>query len=135
MAAPEAALLVVDDNEVILLVSLSMLQHLGYRAETARDGHQALKRMETERFELVLMDLEMPEMDGAEATRRIRASLEAACQPHIVGLSAHALSTYRDSSLAAGMNDYLTKPLQIDDIRRLLARYQATQDSLPADSP
>jgi signal transduction histidine kinase/ActR/RegA family two-component response regulator len=128
-------ILVVDDNEVNLLVSVSMLEHLGYEAETARDGRDALKRLETERFDLVLMDLEMPEMDGAEATRRIRATLSAARQPHIVGLSAHALSTYRDSSLAAGMNDYITKPLQVDDIGRLLARYQAAQEALPAGSP
>jgi CheY-like chemotaxis protein len=64
----------------------------------------------------------MPEMDGAEATRRIRSSLPSASQPYIAGLSAHALSSYRDESLAVGMNDYVTKPFQIPDIEGLLRR-------------
>ena len=131
--APSQALrvLVVDDNEVNLLVSVSILQHLGYRAETARDGREALTCLEREGFDLVLMDLEMPAMDGAEATRRIRSTVPATRQPYIVGLSAHALSSYRDESLASGMNDYVTKPCQIDDIRRLLARYEAARLILP----
>jgi CheY-like chemotaxis protein/anti-sigma regulatory factor (Ser/Thr protein kinase) len=125
--APTQALriLVVEDNEVNLLVCLTMLRHLGYEAETARNGREAVACLEIKTFDLVLMDLEMPEMDGAEATRWIRSSLPAARQPHIVGLSAHALSSYRDQSLAAGMDDYLTKPFQVDDLRRLLAQAPA----------
>ena len=132
--APAQALriLIVEDNEVNLLVSLSMLRQLGYEAETARNGREALASLETRTFDLVLMDLEMPEMDGVEATRRIRSSLPAARQPHIVGLSAHALSSYRDKSLAAGMDDYVTKPFQVEDIRGLLARYPAAQRSAGA---
>ena len=125
-------ILIVEDNEVNLLVSLSMLRQLGYEAETARNGREALASLETRTFDLVLMDLEMPEMDGVEATRRIRSSLPAARQPHIVGLSAHALSSYRDKSLAAGMDDYVTKPFQVEDIRGLLARYPAAQRSAGA---
>ncbi len=133
-AAPTQPLriLVVEDNEVNLLVSLSMLRHLGYEAESARNGREAVTILEIKTFDLVLMDLEMPEMDGAEATRRIRSSLPAARQPHIVGLSAHALSRYRDESLAAGMDDYLTKPFQIDDLRALLSRMASPRKTPPS---
>ncbi len=120
-------ILVVDDNAVNLLVAVAMLRHVGCEAETAGNGQEALVALEGKRFDLVLMDLEMPEMDGVEATRRIRSGSPPAQQPYIVGLSAHALSSYRDESLAVGMNDYVTKPFQIADIEGLLSRYQAAQ--------
>lgn len=124
---PGFRILVVDDNAVNLLVAVSMLKHLGYEPETATNGSEALAAVERHPFDLVLMDLEMPEMDGAEATRRIRSSLPAGSQPYIAGLSAHALSSYRDESLAVGMNDYVTKPFQIPDIEGLLRRCQAAR--------
>jgi CheY-like chemotaxis protein len=118
---------VVDDNAVNLLVAVAMLKHFGLEAETATNGREALTAAEGKPFDLVLMDLEMPEMDGVEATRRIRSSLPPARQPYIVGLSAHALSSYREESLQVGMNDYVTKPFQIADIEGLLSRYQAAR--------
>jgi signal transduction histidine kinase/ActR/RegA family two-component response regulator len=120
-------ILVVDDNAVNLLVAVSILKHLGYEPETAANGSEALAALERQPFDLVLMDLEMPEMDGAEATRRIRGSLPPTRQPYIAGLSAHALSSYRDESLAVGMNDYVTKPFQIADIEGLLRRWQTSR--------
>ncbi len=120
-------ILVVDDNAVNLLVAVAMLKHFGLESETAGNGREALAALEGQPFDLVLMDVEMPEMDGVEATRRIRSTLPPARQPYIVGLSAHALSSYRDESLGVGMNDYVTKPFQLADIEGLLSRYQAAQ--------
>lgn len=121
--AQSLRILVVDDNAVNLLVAVLMLEHLGYKPDQAANGREAVAALERQPYDLVLMDLEMPEMDGVEATRQIRSRLPAERQPRIVGVSAHALSSHRDQSLAGGMNDYITKPLQLTDIEALLSRY------------
>jgi signal transduction histidine kinase/FixJ family two-component response regulator len=127
VSVPGLRILVVDDNEVNLFVAVSMLRHLGYEPEVAMNGRDAVEMLERKPIDLVLLDLEMPEMDGLEATRRIRSSFPATRQPYIAGLSAHALSSYRDQSLAVGMNDYVTKPFQLGDLTALIARYRAAQ--------
>jgi CheY-like chemotaxis protein len=101
-------------------VVLMLLRKQGIEADIAADGEQAIAAVRKDRYDLVLMDVQMPNVDGLAATREIRNSLPADCQPAIVGLTAHATTEYRDICLEAGMNGYLTKPLDRDKLRTVL---------------
>ena len=104
--------LVVEDNVVNQKVALGMLAKVGCRADVAANGLEALEAVRRQRYDVVLMDVQMPVMDGLEATRQIRAQLPAERQPHIVALTANAMADDRDRCLSAGMDDYLSKPLR-----------------------
>ena len=102
-------------------VALRMLDRLGYRADLAGNGVEALAAVRRAPYDVVLMDMQMPEMDGLEATRRIRVEpLDA--QPRIIAMTANAMDGDRDACLAAGMDDYLAKPVRIEDLSRALER-------------
>ncbi|MCW2833028.1 MAG: multi-sensor hybrid histidine kinase, partial [Nocardioides sp.] len=104
--------LVVEDNVVNQKVALGMLAKLGCRADVAANGLEALEAVRRQRYDVVLMDVQMPVMDGLEATRQIRAELPDERQPHVVALTANAMAEDRDRCLSAGMDDYLSKPLR-----------------------
>jgi len=132
--ASRRTVLVVEDNPVNRKVAVSMLRKLGWRAETAADGREALKALEAGDYSLVLMDCQMPEMDGFEATARIRALAPAAedgTAPGgkgflpIIALTANAMEGDRERCLRAGMNDYLAKPVHLDDLRAALVKWGA----------
>jgi len=116
-------ILLAEDNAVNQKVALLSLQKLGFRADAVANGREAIKMLEQSDYDLVLMDIQMPEMDGYEATREI-LSRSAAGQFRrplaIVALTANALQPERDKAFAAGMDDYLTKPLQREALRNLL---------------
>ena len=122
-----ARVLLVEDNRVNLLVAAGMLARIGCAVETASTGREAVERFAPGRYDLVLMDCQMPDMDGFEATAAIRAR-EAAGASHmpIVALTANAIEGDRDTCLAAGMDDYLAKPFRLADLRRVVARWQGT---------
>lgn len=123
-AAQALKILVVEDQRVNQRVILRMLEHLGYSAELATNGAQAVRACREAPFDLILMDCQMPEMDGYEATRRIRA-LGLPHQPAILAMTAHALSGDRDKCLACGMDDYLSKPLGLDVLGEAIERWCA----------
>ena len=112
-------ILLAEDEAVNRIVIVGMLQHLGYQADSVNDGVEALEAFERETYDVVLMDVQMPGVDGLEVTRRIRSAPRN--QPHIIALTAHALAGDRERCLAAGMNDYLTKPLGLTAIEHALA--------------
>jgi CheY-like chemotaxis protein len=114
-------ILVVEDNVVNQKVALGMLARLGCRADVAANGLEALEAVHRQPYDVVLMDVQMPLMDGLEATREIRTQLPAEGQPHIVALTANALAEDRDSCLSAGMDDYLSKPLRAAQLVAVLA--------------
>jgi two-component system, sensor histidine kinase len=116
-----ARVLVVEDNSVNQKVIRRTLERLGYAPRVVDDGRTAVMALQEEPFDLVLMDVEMPELDGPAATREIRATLPAAQQPVIVAMTAHALAGNRAEFLSAGMNDYLAKPLRLAELTRVLA--------------
>jgi CheY-like chemotaxis protein len=99
-----------------------LLSRLGHRVERVRNGREAVAAVQRRRFDLVLMDMEMPEMDGMAATRAIRALADPANVTPIVALTAHAFGGLREELLSAGMNDYLTKPIQAEALAAVLAR-------------
>jgi CheY-like chemotaxis protein len=116
--------LLVEDNRVNLLVSLGMLERIGCAVETALTGREALERFAPGRYDLVLMDCQMPDMDGFEATVAIRAREPSGVRrTPIVALTANAIEGDRDRCLAVGMDDYLAKPLRLADLRRVVARW------------
>ena len=113
-------ILLAEDNAVNRKVVLQMLRKLGYRADAAADGLEVLKALERQRYDLVLMDIQMPDMDGLEAARRIRKQLSAAEQPCIMALTAYAMDGDKERCLDAGMDGYISKPLKIDELRATL---------------
>ncbi|HTU71540.1 MAG TPA: response regulator [Candidatus Baltobacteraceae bacterium] len=123
-AAHGTTILLVEDNEVNRRITLHQLEKLGYRAECAVNGRDAYERAEREQFDLILMDCQMPVMDGFEATRLIRRR-EGRTGLHvpIVAMTANALTGDRDACFAAGMDDYVSKPVAVDDLRTVLERW------------
>lgn len=130
--ASRLKVLVAEDNPVNRLVVLRMLEKLGVPADFVTDGRQAISAVSKARYDLVLMDVEMPEMDGLTATQQIRASLTADLQPAIFGLTAHAEIEYRDICLRAGMNGCLTKPLEPEKLQSLITELSNRIDDATA---
>lgn len=119
--APEAVL-VVEDNPVNARLIMTLLEQAGYEAIAAENGREALEAVAKRPFSLVLMDIQMPEMDGLEATRRLRSDPRTQSLP-VVAVTAHALIGDRERCLAAGMNDYLTKPVDREKLLSTISRY------------
>ena len=115
-------ILVVEDNAVNQQLVLLMLQKVGYRADVAANGVEALEALERQPYDAVLMDVEMPEMDGLEATRRIHRSLPRERRPHIIAVTANAMQGERELCIQAGMDDYIAKPIRIDELTAALSR-------------
>jgi PAS domain S-box-containing protein len=114
------SVLVVEDNPVNQRVASLMLQRLGYRADLAGNGLEAVEAAARRRYDLILMDVQMPEMDGLQATRAICARTVGLDRPRIVAMTANASTLDREQCLAAGMHDFLTKPVRTDDLLRAL---------------
>ena len=125
--------LLCDDNVVNQKVASRLLQQMGYRPEVAGHGGQALAALDKKPFDLIFMDVMMPEMDGLEATRAIRErQKDRANHPNykspivIVAMTANAMQGDRDKCLAAGMDDYLSKPVRLEDFRAIIERWGTT---------
>ena len=115
-------MLVVEDHHVNRLLVVKMLQKLGIDPDVASDGLEALSLIQSKSYDVVLMDIQMPNMDGLTATRRIRAQTHMP-QPYIIALTANAMTEDRARCLAQGMNDFLAKPISLMRLRECLQRY------------
>ena len=109
------------------MVLKGYLKRLGYGVLSARDGRQALDLMQSKMVDLVLMDCQLPVMDGYEATRAIRALAPPLCDTPVVALTANAMETDRQRCLQSGMNEFLQKPAQLEQLRTTLAAYLEPQ--------
>ncbi len=117
-------ILLAEDNVVNQKVALKILEKMGYAADIVETGRQAVQRLEEKPYDLVLMDVEMPEMDGIEATRTIRGQ-ESSVLNHdvyIIAMTAHAMKQDMERCLEAGMNDYVTKPIQKKELKEAIER-------------
>jgi signal transduction histidine kinase/DNA-binding response OmpR family regulator/HPt (histidine-containing phosphotransfer) domain-containing protein len=136
--AGSTRILLVEDNPVNLMVAQRLLQVLGYECETAGNGQVALEKMETGHYNLVLMDCQMPVLDGYTATRRWR-ELEDERKPEqrlpIVAMTANAMAGDRQKCLDAGMDDYLAKPVTRNDLERCISRWRGVAMPVPETLP
>jgi len=115
--------LLAEDNMLNQKVALRMLKRLGYEADIANDGIQALHAAEVNSYDVILMDVQMPEMDGLEATRQIRLKqVSSSQQPYIIAMTAAAMELDREKCLEAGMNDFISKPATLEDLQRAIQR-------------
>jgi CheY-like chemotaxis protein len=115
-------ILVAEDNLINQKVALHMLEQLGYRADAVANGVEVLDALERQPYDIVFMDLQMPERNGLGATRDIRRLLEPERQPYIVALTANAMYEDRQACLDAGMDDYISKPVHLETLRTSLER-------------
>ena len=138
-AAPPASLdalrgahvLLVEDNEINQEVAQELLRGAGFVVDLAEDGEQALQRVRTRRYDAVLMDMQMPVMDGLAATREIRR-IEGLAELPIIAMTANAMGADRDRCIEAGMNDHLVKPIELAALWRALGKWIRPRDGLGA---
>jgi CheY-like chemotaxis protein len=116
-------ILVAEDNPINQRLTIKVLSKLGYQADLAQNGQEVLERVGYDRYDLILMDVQMPEMDGLEATRMVRLLPEK--QPVIIAMTANAMEGDRDNCLQAGMDDYISKPVEWDDLLIRLEKWSA----------
>ena len=116
-------LMLADDNLINQKVGVKMLQRLGYRPEVAANGVEVLKLLAQQPFDLIFLDVQMPEMDGLEAARRIHAQWPDARRPRLVAMTGNALEGDREKCLEAGMDDYVAKPVRIPELQAVLERW------------
>jgi signal transduction histidine kinase/HPt (histidine-containing phosphotransfer) domain-containing protein len=133
-------ILLADDNLINQKVGVKMLQRLGYRPEVAANGIEVLKLLEQQPFDLIFLDVQMPEMDGYEAARRIRQKWNDPERPHLIAMTGNALEGDRERCLEAGMDDYVAKPVRIPELQAVIqrwgkARQAAQNNSLPENVP
>jgi signal transduction histidine kinase/CheY-like chemotaxis protein len=122
---PNARILLAEDNPVNQMVACKMLEKLGLQTVVAANGNLALKQLETEEFDVVLMDCQMPEMDGFAATRILRDYERQMSKPHItvIAMTANVMEGDRERCLDAGMDDYIGKPVKMDELEEILLRW------------
>jgi CheY-like chemotaxis protein len=120
-------ILLAEDNVVNQKLALRLLQQMGYRADLASNGLEAIESVERQTYDLILMDVQMPEMDGLEASRRINARWNGN-RPRIVAMTANAMQGDREMCIAAGMDDYITKPIRVERLVEALVGAQPRRD-------
>jgi CheY-like chemotaxis protein len=120
-------ILVAEDNVVNQKLALRLLQQMGYRADLASNGIEAIESVERQTYDVVLMDVQMPELDGLDASRRITEKLPPGQRPRIIAMTANAMQGDREACIAAGMDDYIAKPIRVDQLVAALVRAPTRQ--------
>jgi CheY-like chemotaxis protein len=120
-------------------LALRILARLGYQADVAANGREVLRALKRQEYDVVLMDIQMPELDGLETTRRLRRELPNIQQPRVIAMTANAMQGDRERSLAAGMDDYVSKPIRIEALVAALSKSRpmppAESESVHHDTP
>jgi CheY-like chemotaxis protein len=129
---PMLHLLLAEDNLVNQKVALHMLQRLGYKADVAANGLEALDALERQAYDVVLMDVQMPELDGIAATRKIRATLARERQPIIIAMTAGVMPQEQADCDQAGMDLFLSKPVRVEDLVESLRQAEALRQQRAA---
>ncbi|MFI0400582.1 MAG: response regulator [Thiolinea sp.] len=117
------SILLAEDNPINQIVASSILDEMAYKVDIAENGRQAIEALRNQPFDVIFMDMQMPELDGLSATRLIRAEFPANRQPIIIAMTANAMESDKQACLAAGMNDYISKPILPEAIEAALERW------------
>jgi len=120
-------ILLADDNRVNQKVAMAFLEKMGYRIEVVSNGIEVLQALDRQFFDLVFLDVHMPEMDGFEAARQIRARWTGDQRPRIVAMTGNTLQGDREACLEAGMDDYMAKPIRVKELERVLSQWGAAK--------
>ncbi len=125
------SILLAEDNLVNQKVAMRVLSHLGYQADIAANGLEVIKAIASKSYDLIFMDIQMPEMDGLETTKYIRKQeVKSQLTPiAIVAITANASHDDQDICRKAGMNDYISKPIQISELKTILQRYESFKNN------
>ncbi len=129
---PSLSILLAEDNPINQRVAIRMLKHLGYHADVVTNGYEVIEAIAIRSYDLILMDVQMPKMNGVEATRQIRHQENQNLQTNpiaIVAITANSSLDDQNRCQEAGMCDYLTKPIEIGRLKSILARYEAMKQS------
>jgi CheY-like chemotaxis protein len=118
-----ASILIAEDDESNRKVTSAILRHLGYQTDAVSNGKETLLALKSKPYDIILMNLRMPEMDGLEATRLIRERCPPSLQPRIIALTAYILPNSREICLNAGMNDFIPKPVKMSDLAKMLNKH------------
>jgi CheY-like chemotaxis protein len=127
------SILVAEDNPINQKLIEHTLTRLGFAAVLKENGKEVVAELGTKEYDIVFMDVQMPEMDGLEATRAIRASNKK--QPVIIALTANVMQGDQEECLRAGMNDYLSKPLKLEELIMMLEKWYVQKENMEKDNP
>jgi CheY-like chemotaxis protein len=125
-------ILLAEDNATNQKLALRLLERMGYRADAVANGLEAVDALKRQTYDVVLMDVQMPEMDGLEATRHIRRELPDTRQPRVIAMTANAMQGDRELCLAAGMDDYVSKPIRVEELVSALSKSRPLEVRQPA---
>jgi signal transduction histidine kinase/DNA-binding response OmpR family regulator/HPt (histidine-containing phosphotransfer) domain-containing protein len=128
-------ILLAEDNATNQKLALRLLARMGYQADLAANGLEVLEALDRQLYDVVLMDVQMPEMDGLEATRRLRRGFPQARQPHVIAMTANAMQGDREMCLAAGMDDYVGKPIRVEELVAALSKSRPLDTDQGAEAP
>jgi CheY-like chemotaxis protein len=123
-----ACVLLAENDVSNRKVTALMLKRLGYSTDTVTNGKEVLRAIKHQPYDIVLMNVRLPELDGFEATRKIRERCPAAVQPKIIALTAYILPNSRERCLEAGMDDFMAKPVKIEDLAAMLSKHTRISD-------
>ncbi len=115
-------ILIAEDNPINQKLALRMLEKIGHKADTVSNGLEVIERLKTNKYDIIFMDIQMPEMDGIEATKHIISNYKDS-KPQIIAMTANAMKEDRDICLNSGMDDYISKPVSINDIKNILIKW------------
>ncbi|GAC1459940.1 MAG: hypothetical protein NVS2B14_06280 [Chamaesiphon sp.] len=118
-------ILIAEDNLVNQKVALQVLKRLGYHADVVNNGLEVLDLLHRQTYDVILMDVQMPEMDGIDTTRYIKNEWKSEKRPWIIAITANTMQGHREICLEAGMDDYLTKPLRVNELSQALSKCQS----------
>ena len=128
-------ILLAEDNLINQKVAVRMLEKIGHRIDVVSNGREVVDLLKRVGYEIILMDVMMPEMDGLETTRHIRSKFPEKQQPYIIALTANAMTEDREKCLDAGMDDYLSKPIKRDMLKEVIDRAVFEVSTTEVDEP